>query len=137
MHLQIYFHCTSSVMFVIKLSNLSEAILPPKSFWIVASASCWKFTISVDIKFQQGSVYRCSVQGVNKLRKLSKKRGQRHIQDPVKRLGWIIFIKKTKKLEISFVKRSRSDVWEGQRCLSVPTSTFKAVVAAGQVHIQH
>ena len=31
--------------------------------------------------------------GVNKLREFLKKRGRRHIQDLVKRLGWIIFIK--------------------------------------------
>ena len=85
MHLRIYFCCTSSK----ETSKTTQNCHSPK----MPLDSC----LSVLVKLYNICGYkiltRFCFKGVNKLREFLKKRGRRHIQDPVKRLGWIIFVK--------------------------------------------
>ena len=80
---KIYFNCTSTN----ETSKITQIPNHPKM------DSC----ISVLVKLYNIFGYKILTgfcfRGVNKLREFLKKRGRRHIQDLVKRLEWIIFIK--------------------------------------------
>ena len=73
------------------------------------SVSC----LSVLVKLYNNCGYKVPTgicfKGANKLRKFFKKRGHRLIQDPVKCLQWIIFVKIWSKV---LQERSMLDVWK-------------------------
>ena len=82
---KVYFHCTSSNE-TSKSTQISHSRKTPLD-------SCISVLLKLCNIFGYTILTGYCFRGVNKLREFLKKRGRRHIQDPVKRLGWIIFIK--------------------------------------------
>ena len=82
---KVYFHCTSSNE-TSKSTQISHSRKTPLD-------SCISVLLKLCNIFGYTILTGYCFRGVNKLREFLKKRGRRHIQDLVKRLGWIIFIK--------------------------------------------
>ena len=99
---KVYFHCTSSN----ETSKITQISHSPKT----PLDSCISVLLKLYNIFGYTILTGFCFWGVNKLREFLKKRGRRHIQDLVKRLGWIIFIKIKATWTKVLLERSMLDV---------------------------